>query len=92
MAISIGVAFLTVIEAAEGQVCGRVFGVNFEDFEELLFGIVDLAVFQRHASQIVACGDLGGIALCIGKGDKTQQEDKGEIQMDGHGDIRKEYN
>ena len=92
MAISIGVACLTVIETTEGQVCGRVFGVNFEDFEKLLFGIVDLAVFQRHAGQIVACGDLGGIALRVGRGNKTQQKDKGEIQTGRHGDIRKEYN
>lgn len=78
MTVSIGVAFLTVIEAAEGQVCGRVFGVNFEDFEELLFGIMDLAVFQRHAGQFVACGDLGWIALRVGRGNKNQQRDKGE--------------
>ena len=71
--------------------CGCVLGVNFEDFEELLLGIIDLAVFQRHAGQIVACGDLGGIALRVGRGNKSQQKDKGKIQMCGHGDIRKEY-
>ena len=71
--------------------CGCVLGVNFEDFEELLLGIIDLAVFQRHAGQIVACGDLGGIALRVGRGNKSQQEDKGEIQASGHGNIQKEY-
>ena len=58
--------------------CGRVLGINFEDFEELLFGIMILTVFQRHAGQIVACGDLRGIALRVGRGNKSQQEDKGE--------------
>ena len=91
MAVSIGVVLLTVIEAAQDQMCGRVFGVNFEDFEELLFGIMDLAVFQRHAGQFVARGDLGGIALCIGRGNKAEQKDKGKIQTGVHGNIRKEY-
>ena len=58
--------------------CGRVFGVNVEDFEELLFGIMNLAIFQRHAGEVVACGDLGGIALCVGRGDKSQQKGKSE--------------
>ena len=71
--------------------CGRMFGVNFEDFEELLLGIIDLAVFQRHAGQIVACGDLGGIALRVGRGNKSQQEDKGDVQTGRHGNILKEY-
>ena len=71
--------------------CGRMFGVNFEDFEELLLGIIDLAVFQRHAGQIVACGDLGGIALRVGRGNNPQQEDKGDVQTGRHGNIRKEY-
>ena len=91
MTVSIGVVILTVIEAAQDQMCGRVFGVNFEDFEELLFGIMDLAVFQRHAGQFVARGDLGGIALRVGRGNESQQKDKGEIQTGVHGDIRKEY-